>query len=104
MSIVPKIEFTTRYKCRQIYEFLCYNKFVKEAIKLDDGFRWSSVKIIDIKKFFKTIQLPSEIKHKVFLILNNKACFFRNIVDMPDTISRNVENKYLGFNLLEGEI
>lgn len=105
MKVVPKIKFTERTRCDQVYNFLINESFDTEAKALDRSFIWEETSIANIKKFFKKMYLPSQTKQIVFLILNNKACYFNNKYDMPYNISYSDENnKYIGFHLLEDEI
>ena len=103
MSTVPELDFTSKYlTCLQVYRFLCYESFYSQAGDFNRYFQWSRVEIPAIKKFFGKMYLPSKTKHKVFLILNNKACFFDNKDDIPAGIDN--PDKYIGFHLIEGKI
>ena len=104
MKVVPKIKFTKGARCRQVYNFLVSKNFDTEARALDRSFIWEEASIADIKKFFKKMYLPSQTKQIVFLILNNKACYFESLFDMPYNIAYSDEDKYTGLHLLEGEI
>ena len=57
--------------------------------------------IADAKIFFRKLCLPSPIKQKVFLILNNKAGYFNTWFNV---FTLEGYHDYIGFNLMEDEI
>lgn len=76
MSIVSYKYFTLGFKCEQVYHLLYDEGFYDEAKEFCRKVDWYHGELSNAKKFFKTISLPSDIKNQVFLILNNKACYY----------------------------
>ena len=83
---------------------MLYNSgFFKEAQKLDDSFNWGS-DFSSVKLYLKNLDLPSDIKNKVFLILNDKAYYFESEFEIKCYMGMAATNIYLGFNLMKGKI
>ena len=72
MNIIPYTYFTVPNRFVQVYRFLNDKGFYKEANRFD-RFPWVYTPLLKAKEFFKKMDLPSEVKNKIFLILNNKA-------------------------------
>lgn len=98
MSTVPRTEFTPTFRCDQVYQFLFSEGFHNIADEFCRKVDWNN--LASSKVFLKKSSLPLAIKQKVFLILNNKACYFSSWFHAPTRYRRS----YIGFNLMGGEI
>ena len=100
MKAMPYWEYTVYQKCRQVYDLLVDAMLYDEARAFGNAFVWDDANIADVKAFFKKRDFHPSTKHKVFLILNNKACYFRapRFIYIADNDKREL---YVGYNLIE---
>lgn len=103
MKVMPHWYIVIYDRYKQVYDLLVDGHFYDEAREFGNTFCWECANLADVKAFFKRKDLHPSAKQGIFMILNNKACYF-HIANHMFNFSSGKSETYIGFNLIEGEI